>query len=284
VKYRLCWLVLAWLLSACTATGPAITPTSVAQVTQDQTLVPTPTSSLAPASPTPTTSPTIVQTPLSESLEPPHVEDGIIVEAADGLGVVGTFYAPAGTGSPWPGVILLHMLGSDRTAWDAFARQLSSAGYAAFAMDMRGHGDTGGARDFKQAADDLQRVWRYFTARSDVDAKRTAVVGASIGANMALITGALQPAIKTVVLLSPGLDYRGVTTAGAIVEYGDRSVLIIASMEDIYPADSSRQLEQLAKGESRLVMYEGAGHGTNMFGPEPQLADLIIAWLNAHVN
>ena len=284
MKYKLCWLVLAWLLSACTATGPAISPTFIAPVTQHQTPVVTPTPSLAPASPTPTGLPTITETPQPETPQPPHIEDGIIVKAADGLGVVGTFYTPAGTGSPWPGVILLHMLGSDRTAWDGFARTLTAAGYAAFAVDMRGHGETGGARDFKQATDDLQRVWSYFTARREVDAKRTAVVGASIGANMALITGALQPAIKTVVLLSPGLDYRGVTTTGVIAEYGDRPVLIVASMEDIYPADSSRQLQQLAKGESQLVMYEGAGHGTNMFGPEPQLADLIIAWLHDHVD
>lgn len=284
MKHKLCWSVLAWLLSACAATGPAITPTSVAPIAQDQTLVPTRAAHLASASPVPTITPIIVETPHPEVTTPPHIEDGIIVNAADGLGVVGTFYAPAAARSPWPGVILLHMLGSDRTSWDAFARQLTTAGYAVFAVDMRGHGDTGGARDFSQATDDLQRVWRYFTARSDVDARRTAVIGASIGANMALITAALQPAIKTVVLMSPGLDYRGVTTAGAIAEYGDRPLLIIASMEDIYPADSSHQLQQLAKGESQLIMYEGAGHGTDMFGPEPELADLIIAWLDAHVN
>lgn len=284
MKYKICWLVLAWLLSACSAAGPAITPTSVAPAAQDHTLVPPTTSYLAPTPPVPTSPPIIVETPQPEVTALPHIEDGIIVNAADGLGLVGTFYAPSGTDSPWPGVILLHMLGNDRTSWDDFARQLTSSSYAVFAVDMRGHGDTGGSRDFKQAVDDLQRVWRYFTARSDVDAKRTAIVGASIGANMALITGALQPAIRTVVLLSPGLDYRGVTTAGAIADYGNRPVLIVASMEDIYAADSSRQLEQLATGESQLVMYEGAGHGTNMFGPEPQLADLIITWLDAHFN
>lgn len=198
--------------------------------------------------------------------------------------MVGTFYAPPGAGSPWPGVLLLHMLGSDRASWDPFARQLTAAGYAAFAVDMRGHGDTGGARDFNQAADDLQRVWQYFTSRSDVDGEWTAVIGASIGANMALITGTLQPAIRTVVLLSPGLDYRGVTTGDAILDYGDRPILIVASIEDIYAADSSRKLEDLARGESRLVMYEGAGHGTAMFSAEPDLASLIITWLDGHVK
>jgi pimeloyl-ACP methyl ester carboxylesterase len=213
-----------------------------------------------------------------------HIEDGLIIQAADGLGVVGTFYAPTGTGSPWPGVLLLHMLGSNRASWEPFARQLVTAGYAALAVDMRGHGDTGGARDFQQAANDLQRVWQYLASRPDVDARRTAVIGASIGANMALVTAALQPAIKTVVLLSPGLDYRGVTTGDVILDYGERSILIVASVEDIYAADSSRQLEDLAQGESRLIMYEGAGHGTAMFGAEPDLAGSIITWLDAQLK
>jgi hypothetical protein len=30
-------------------------------------------------------------------------------------------------------------------------------------------------------------------------------------------------------------------------------------------------------------MYNGAGHGTNMFGSEPELANLILNWLNEHV-
>ena len=215
--------------------------------------------------------------------QPPGEPEEITVEAADGLNIFGTFYPGRGSG-PWPAVMLLHMNGGQRSDWDAFARQLADEGYAALTVDMRGHGDTGGQRSWDQATDDLQRVWAYLAGREDVDEMRTAVAGASIGANMSLVTGAEEPAVKTVVMLSPGLDYFGVTTDDRIVEYGDRPSLIVASEEDGLSAASSRELNEVAVGETELVMYQGAGHGTNMFIREPELAELMIDWFDQHVK
>jgi predicted esterase len=175
------------------------------------------------------------------------------------------------------------MNGGNRNAWDAFARQLADNGYAALAIDMRAHGETGGPRDWDLAAEDLTRVWTAMTEREEVDAARTAIIGASIGANMALVTAVNEPAIKTVALLSPGRDYFGVTTEDRIVEYGQRPALIVASEEDAEAAVSSRALNELA-ADGELIMYEGAGHGTNMFRPHPELADELIGWLNQHVQ
>ena len=200
--------------------------------------------------------------------------------AADGLIIRGTLLLPLTSGAD-PGVILLHMLGDDRTVWGevGLAADLVAAGYAVLVVDMRGHGETGGAPDWTLAADDLGRVWDDFTARDTVDKARTAVVGASIGANMALRLGADRPDVGAVVLLSPGLDYRGVTTADQLAVYGDRPLLLVASEDDAYSVDSVRALAEAANG-AEVQMFENAGHGTNMFAAEPELAALIIGWLD----
>lgn len=207
-------------------------------------------------------------------------QEDLSVTAADGLLLRTTLYAP-GRGRPAPGVILLHMLGSTRAAWKTtgLVDALLANGMAVMTVDMRGHGETGGTADWTLAADDLQRVWDTFAARPEIDGKRTAVVGASIGANVALATAAEQPAIQTAILLSPGLDYRGVTTADQLATYGDRPLLIVASNEDSYAADSSRTLAEQAGAAAQLTLYEGAGHGTQMFNREPDLVGLIVAWL-----
>ncbi len=194
--------------------------------------------------------------------------------------IQGTYAYPGGV-APYPGVILLHMLGSNRAVWQqtGVADALLLNGYAVLSIDMRGHGDTGGDQDWLLAEDDLLRVWDFFVGQAEVDETKTAVIGASIGSNMALRTAVTQPAINTIVLLSPGLDYRGVTTDDQIPLYGNRPIFIVASSEDGYSADSSQQLHDLATGEKQFQLYDGAGHGTNMFASEPELTDLIIDWL-----
>lgn len=233
--------------------------------------------------PAPTEEPTIEPTP-KPTAEPvvlgDVISEDITVEAEDGLELDATFYAAEGLENA-PGVILLHMLGSNRTVWETIGLvdELAANGYAVLALDMRGHGDTGNAQDWDLAEDDIQRVWEYFVARPEVDGEKTAVIGASIGSNMALIAAANEPAIKTAVLLSPGLVYRGVTTEDRMADYGERPLLIVASEDDYYSEDTAIKLAETAVGETQVQIYENAGHGTNMFAPQPDLTPLILEWL-----
>jgi len=222
----------------------------------------------------------IPQPAADEQLEMlPKPSEEVTIEAADGLPIVGTFYPGLGPG-PRPGVFLLHMNGRNRMDWVDFGRLAAEKGYAVLAVDMRGFGETGGRRDWVQTEDDLQRVWAFFSGRDDVDESLTAMVGASIGANMALVTGDEIPAIQGVTMLSPGLDFMGVTTSDRVIDYGDRPLLIVASEEDTESAVAATSLAELALGDVQLLMYQGAGHGTNMFTPRPELSQVILDWLD----
>ncbi len=250
-------------------------PTAAPTETLTATLPPTATTTPVPAS---TGTPAPTSTPWS------LLEDGVTVQTADGLELVGTFYAPQQPAPPWPGVILLHMVYGSRQDWQEFAVDLTDAGYAVLALDMRGHGDSGGSLEWDKFEDDLLRVWAYFASHPDVDGDRSGVVGASIGANIALLLGASQQDAAAVVLLSPGLDYYGVTTSDTLEAYAPRPVLIVASEEDSYSAQSSRQLSELAGGEAHLEMYPGGAHGTVMFDRQPDLAGLIVDWLDSYLQ
>ncbi|MGW8249702.1 MAG: alpha/beta hydrolase [Anaerolineales bacterium] len=264
---------------------PTATPTSRLTPLERESSHPTATHTLIhTTSPTNTATsappPTATPTPAPSSTPWLLVEDPVTILAADGVQLVGTFYAPQHPPPPWPGVLLLHMVYGSRQDWQDFVTRLTGAGYAVLALDMRAHGDSGGSLEWDKFGNDLLRVWDYFASRPDVEAGHSGVVGASIGANMALRLGASQPGVGGVVLLSPGLDYYGVTTADALETYGQRPLLIAASEEDSYAAESSRQLLKLAGGDAVLEMYSGAGHGTVMFSREPGLADLIVGWLD----
>lgn len=228
--------------------------------------------------------------PASEPLVPTraipfamHTED-MTIEGAEGLELAGTFVRPVGDG-PYPGVILLHMLGSERGAWEeaGLTAALAEAGFAVLAVDLRGHGETGGVADWELAPVDLARFWKAFVAREDVDDTRTAVIGASIGANLALRLGADTPEIGALVLLSPGLDYRGVTTNDQMDLYDERPVMLVASEDDPYSAASTDALAESAEGDLLTQIYSSAGHGTAMLAAEPDLTVLIVEWLSQYL-
>ncbi len=211
----------------------------------------------------------------------------VVLHTADGVEIKATYYPPQRPGSR-PSVILLHMLNRTRADWTAFARALSKAGYATVAIDLRGHGgSTRGVgswrgfspESFRAMVEDVTAAHAYLREAPEADGGRLAVIGASIGANVALRYGAREPSVKTLVLLSPGLEYRGVATADALEAYGGRPVLIAASREDGYSSQSSTRLDALARGRHRLILYDGAGHGTRMFPKVPHLKTTILDWL-----
>lgn len=266
----------------------AVAETAVTEAPSDPIAVlPTLTPPPPPSEPTESV-PTEAAPDIDTVEEPAPIEpasETVSIEASDGLQIQAAYAHPGGE-APFPGVILFHMLGSNRTAWDevGLTAQLLQNGFAVLNVDMRGHGETGGTVDWTLAEDDMQRVWDYFVSQEAVDEEKTAVIGASIGSNLSLVTAVNRPNVSTVILLSPGLDYRGVTTEDAIIEYGDRPILIVASEEDSYAADSSRTLNEAAAGKAELQLYNGAGHGTSMFNNEAGLPDLILDWLRQHLS
>lgn len=289
------WVVLLICFSACTAVQelPANTRTPPPAPTLPAGGIPTTERPATPgarsiqstqaAAPTRTLIPVITITPPPDQVGAATTIEEVTVPAVDGLTISGTFYPGSGS-PPWPGLLLLHMVNSNRQAWGDLASQLAGQGYAVLAIDLRGHGKTGGTQDWEKAAHDVQRIWEYLAARTDVDARRTAIVGGSIGSNLALVAGAVQSSIRAVALLSPGLDYYGVRTEEAIDAYGKRPVFIAAAEADTYSAESAEKLAEAAQGEAQLQLYEDSSHGTDLLRRHPELAQLILDWLDRHVK
>jgi pimeloyl-ACP methyl ester carboxylesterase len=115
--------------------------------------------------------------------------------------------------------------------------------------------------------------------RPETDPARTAVVGASIGANLALVTAAEESAVGAVVALSPGLDYQGIETLDAVSGLSGRPLLFVASREDSYAFESAETLSEAAPS-SEIIRLNDAGHGTAMLGNTPDLPLTVITWLS----
>lgn len=203
----------------------------------------------------------------------------------DDVGLVGTYERDG----QHKLAILLHMMPATKESWEGIARKLHERGYATFAFDQRGHGEStmGGMLDYRQFDEaqqqakrlDLEAALAWARAQGFDDA-HIILVGASIGANLAIRALAQHPDLPLAIALSPGLNYRGVTTDDAISRLrSNQKVVLVASDDDDRPSwDSIHMLHRLNPA-TVLIERHGLGHGTDMTDRDPSLVDEIVSHL-----
>jgi pimeloyl-ACP methyl ester carboxylesterase len=212
----------------------------------------------------------------------------IELEAEDGLLLQGDYWASNADSMPEegvPAVLLLHIVNSSRDAWQPLIEPLLAAGYHVLAVDMRGHGATGGSKDWPAAETDVQ-LWLDWL-KEQPNTQSVFIIGGSIGSNLALIGCANDPDCRTAIALSPGLDFFDVMPENAVVEeLQDRPVLLIASHDDSSSAIAVRQMASNSRGEIAMRIYNGRAHGTSMLTSAygERLISLIVNWLDEHTQ
>jgi dienelactone hydrolase len=208
----------------------------------------------------------------------------VTLRTEDGVSIAGTLYEASTR--PAPAVILLHMLTRSREDWQAFADRLADAGITALAIDFRGHGQSSrgpagpdGEPDLARMTLDVQAARAFLASHPDlVKVSHIGIAGASIGANIAVLEAANDPAIRSLALLSPGLNYRALRAEPSMQKYSPRPVLFVAATNDPYATRSVKQLSMLGTGMREIKTLENAGHGTTMLVRYPDLARVLVDW------
>jgi len=206
-------------------------------------------------------------------------------QTKDDVKIVGDFYDARSKKS----IILLHILPGSREDLNEFANLLFNNGYNVLNIDERGHGDSeawpgeaGSWQEFTQA--DYDRMIYDVEAaaqwlKNRIPETELALIGGSVGANLAMIFGAkYQP--KIVIALSPGMDYCGIKTEIASRNYR-LNLLMVASRDDTYSFESSEKLFEVSKASCKeFIRYEDAGHATRILVAEPELKQRVLDFLS----
>jgi alpha-beta hydrolase superfamily lysophospholipase len=188
------------------------------------------------------------------------------------------------------------MMPATRESWSSLADFLASKGYAGVAIDLRGHGDSEGGPDGYQSFSDaehqssikdLEAALKYLEREGAVP-RRIAIVGASIGANLALKWLAEHEDYPCAVLLSAGKNYRGIVTEplARALRRGQR-VLLVSSRDDVRAGgDNAADNEAIAavipaEVHKELIVYDKGGHGTMLLESHPELAQKILDFIAA---
>ncbi len=147
-------------------------------------------------------------------------EEKVILPTEDGPLIYGTLMWPK-DGEPHPAVVLCHQFRSDRESYKDFQTELASHKLSSLAIDFRGFGestDNGLSyanftdQDYMNMLNDIKAALLFLQSETVADRvidSDIGLVGASIGANLALMAGAEITGFKCVAALSPGLNYHG---------------------------------------------------------------------------
>jgi pimeloyl-ACP methyl ester carboxylesterase len=202
----------------------------------------------------------------------------VVLQSGDGTPLAGTLFEASNR--PAPAVVLVHMLGRSKDEWTVFAEQAQSAGLTVLALDLRGHGTSGGASTaLPPMVGDVRAAINWLVARPTILRGSIAVVGASLGANLAALAAADTSIVRGVALLSPSLDYRGVRLdAATMKKLSDRLVWLGASTEDPYALRTVRELTTGA-GSREQYLSGVRGHGTQILTGDAEASRALLDWL-----
>jgi alpha-beta hydrolase superfamily lysophospholipase len=204
----------------------------------------------------------------------------VTLKTADGVELHGVH-------EPVPGatkaVLLVHGDRRSSNDWKFLQGKIEHAGMASLAIDLRGHGDSQGVgvpplpeETYQAMTADVTAGLAYLRERG---ATEIMLVGAELGATLALSAGAEAPDTTNIVLLSPSLKVFGIRSDAALKAWGERSVLFVVSSDDPYSAKSALLLEAQARGPKHMEIYSGAGKGASMLNREPACEGLVLSWL-----
>ncbi len=205
-------------------------------------------------------------------------------QTQDGVTIVGDQYDG---GSRF--AILLHMMPETKESWRDFADALVKKGYTVLAIDERGHGEStmGGTLDYRKFSDEEQQAKRFdveaafmYVQTRGAKEETTVVIGASIGANLALRFLSEHSKSPVAIALSPGLDYHGVKTRDAVEHLAlSQKAIVVASTDDPESYSDTQVLVSVCPSQVMGLFFQDLGHGTRMFEAQPALMDQLLFYL-----
>lgn len=228
------------------------------------------------------------------------------VQIKDGIHIISEIDIPkeAKVKNKVPLVVFLHSIGRDSTEWGPFPEMVKKQlNVATLTIDFRGHGKSNfnakgkkvywqyfTEKSYKKFPDDVLDVLNYVKKQyPEIDITKIALVGSSLGANTALMTGSYSAIkkdvnISTIIMLSPMLNYKGFDLRLPIVRYGEKPLLFMVSRKDNYSYNSCTELIKFAQGKKMLKVYPSGGDGVALIKFKEDAGSLIINWIKDSLN
>jgi len=237
---------------------------------------------------------------LSVSAASKIVTKEIKVQAADGFSLIATLQYPnEKQKKEFPTVVLLHSLGYSSDWWEDLPENLLSKGYAVLRIDFRGHGKSVynakltrvswtnmKNQAYAKYTDDVISIINYVkTENKRKFFDNWAIVGSDIGASTAVcVANQIEYKPKTLVLLSPVVNAKGIYVPVKLAELTDIDVLNIVGKHDTPALSTYEYLKKFAQSTFALYTSESKVNGMLMLKNDSELSNIITGWIAQYLK
>ena len=170
-------------------------------------------------------------------------------------------------------------------------------GFKVLAYDIRGHGKSAKQNgklediltDPEQAPLDIKAVTDWAKKRQGIDSSRIAVIGTSIGGNLALYA-ALNCGVKVPIAVSNGKQsfeaftgYNEMMMGRPYFPKMKNALLICGSKDGDHEAGQKWIYDNFCGDPKEMKVYDSPKHGKFLLEEKPEAKDLILNWLKKYL-
>ena len=197
-------------------------------------------------------------------------------------------------------VVLLHSHGTNSLWWENLPDKLLENGYAVLTIDLRGHGQSVYNSALKKVSWKSLKNSAYQKYPNDIVQiindigdefprmkffNEWAIVGSDIGASAGVIAAdKLDFKPKTIVLLSPVVQTRGLYIPVSIAQLSGVDFLSIASVDDTASIEAQKYLKRFAQNGFSLYISPAKSSGMVMLKNDPEVISMITEWISQYFN
>lgn len=209
----------------------------------------------------------------------------------DNQTIVAWLEQPESIGNSHPAIILIHQGGSSKDEWTGLPlwHLLIKKGYAVLAYDIRQHGESSTDKDDivdlfnnpKRAPLDLKAAIKFLNSQAAIDPERIGIIGASVGANLAVMASAIDAyPIRSAIAISGKAD-AAQNLANTQIPLKGQHLFVIASEgeQSGLRKQWAESFYQFAQKPKKLKIAVGSAHGSSILKEQPTLNTEIIQWL-----